>query len=56
MLPDFTDVTQTLFELQEKYPNMTWTPHDGYITIDLYLGIQNTDLLKQAQIMFAPAE
>jgi hypothetical protein len=54
-LPDFSTMTNDLFDLQGKY-DMDVTPHDGYLTVNIYVGIENTDLFKMAQKMFEPVD
>ena len=51
-LRDFSDVMSDLLDLQGKY-ELSWEPKDGTIQMTLYVGIENTDLLKQGRVMFA---
>lgn len=51
-LRDFPNLLTDLLDLQDKY-ELTWEPSDGFINIQMYVGIANTDLLKQGRQMFA---
>ncbi len=54
MLPDFSEVMDTLLALDNQFSGMSWEPtSNGTVEIVLYVGVQNTDLLKQGRIMFA---
>ena len=55
-MKDFLDVAHDLMDLREKYSDMDMNVHDGYITLNLYIGIANTDMFKDAQKMFAPLD
>jgi hypothetical protein len=55
MNPKFLDLMNVLFAMQNTVNGMEIKVHDGYITIDAYVGIENTTLLKQGQEMFSDA-
>lgn len=54
-MPEFSEVMDALLTLQKAFPEMEWKPKDGIVEINLYVGIANTDLLRDAMSMFAPA-
>lgn len=58
LLPEFHEVMDTLLNLQNEYPAMSWHvgEHSGVVTVQLYVGVENSDLLKDAKRLFAPAE
>lgn len=57
MLPEFHEVMDTLLNLQNQYPNLSWdVTHAGVVQVSMYVGVENTDLLKAGRVMFAPAE
>lgn len=54
MLPEFSEVMDTMLDLQAKFPEMSWhVSHAGVVQVSLYVGVENTDLLKAGQQMFA---
>ena len=54
---DFLEMMNVLFDLDKKFNgNIRVEPHDGYLTVNIYVGIENTYMFKYAKTLFEPAE
>lgn len=54
--PTFLTVMKSIMEFTEKFPESQLIIHDGSVSVRVFVGIENTDLMKQAKEMFEPAE
>jgi hypothetical protein len=54
---DFSTLMETLFTLDERFPDMTWSVADfikgPVVTLTLPISHEHADLLRQAQDMFS---
>lgn len=51
---DFLTLMKTLFDLQDKFPDLRWEVGEGVLTLNMHIGAENEKLLRDGRRMMEP--